>query len=75
MTGDDLEQILRAFARRRPFKPYFIEFNSGDRVRVTHPDCVDRHEELFHYVGSGRSQRVFTGASVCQLIDGAFSSG
>jgi hypothetical protein len=75
MTSDELEQVLRAFARRRPFQPYLIEFNSGGRVRVTHPDCINRQEELFHYVGPSRDQRVFTGANVSQLIDAASSSG
>lgn len=81
MSGDELEMALQAFARRRPFGPFQIEFNSGDRILVSHPECVRRYQrllprpvELFRYVGPGRSQRVFSAASVCQLIDTLASS-
>jgi hypothetical protein len=73
MSQDQLETALRAFGRRRPFRPFLIEFNSGDRILVSHPECVRRHKELFYYVGPGRSQRLFTGAGVSQLIDAASS--
>jgi hypothetical protein len=69
MTTAMLERALRAFNRRRPFRPFFIEFTSGDRVFVTHPEAVGQAQDLFVYRGPDRSQRVFDGPSVCQLLD------
>jgi hypothetical protein len=69
MTADDLERALRALARRRPFRPYLIEFHSGDRIRISHPEAVERFGELFLYRGSDREQRIFSGSSIGQLID------
>ena len=69
MTAEDLERALRALARRRSFRPFLIEFHSGDRLLVSHPEAVQRYGELFLHRGTDRSQRVFAGPSVCQLID------
>jgi hypothetical protein len=69
MTGDELARALRALTSRRPFRPFFIEFNSGDRLRVSHPESVDRQGELFVHRGADRGNRIFTAAGVCQLID------
>jgi hypothetical protein len=71
MTTDVLERALRAFARRTPFRLFFIEFTSGDRVPVAHPEAVGRRGELFLYRGRDHGQRVFHSTSVCQLIDPA----
>jgi hypothetical protein len=69
MSGGDLGRALRALARRRPFRPFLIEFHSGDRILVSHPESIYRHGELFVHLGPDRSQRIFAGPSVCQLID------
>ncbi len=69
MTGDDLGRALRAFARRRPFRPFLLEFDSGDRILASHPEAIHRYGELFLHRDRDRSQRVFTAAGVCQLID------
>jgi hypothetical protein len=69
MSGADLERALQAFARRRPFRPFLIELQSGDRFLISHPEAVARYGELFLYRGADRGQRVFAGASVCQLLD------
>jgi hypothetical protein len=69
MTAGDLERALRALTRRRPFRAFLIELNSGDRIRVAHPEAVDRYGELFLYRSPDRSHRIFAGSSVCQLIE------
>lgn len=68
MSADDLELVLRAVIRRRPFRPFFIEFNSGDRILVAHPEAIDRQGEFFLYRGPDGGQRLFIGPSVCQFI-------
>jgi hypothetical protein len=69
MTADDLERALRALARRRPFRPFLIEFHSGDRILISHPEAVDRYGNLFLYRGPNRDQRFFDGTAVGQIID------
>jgi hypothetical protein len=69
MTADDFVRAFRAFARRQPFRPFLIEFHSGHRIVVSHPEAVARYRELFLYRGPDRGQRIFAGTSVGQLID------
>ena len=69
MTADDLQRMFRALAKRRPFRPFLIELKSGDRILVSHPEAVNRYGELFIHRAPDHTQRVFTGSSVCQLVD------
>lgn len=65
-----LETALRSFAHRRPFRPFWLEFFSGDRVQVTHPEVVvERVGDLFIFRGPNRAVRVFAADSVCQLLE------
>jgi hypothetical protein len=68
MNVDGFLRALHAFNRRRPFQAFLIEFVSGDRLRVSHPEAVNQYDEFFYYRGPDRSQRVFDAAEVCQFI-------
>ena len=69
MTPELLERALRAFAHRRPFRPFWLEFLSGDRVQVSHPEAIERFGGLFLYRGTDRVQRLFPAQAVCQLVE------
>ena len=69
MKRSALEQALQAFAQRRPFRPFWLEFFSGDRVKVTHPEVIEQVGDLFDLRTPNRAYRVFTAESVCQLLD------
>jgi hypothetical protein len=69
MTGDELNLALRAFTTRQPFRRFWIEFVTGDRLIVSHPDSIERHEGLFLHRDQYRMHRIFPPASVCQLIE------
>jgi hypothetical protein len=69
MTDDELAMALRSFERRRPFRPFLIEFVSGDRVVARHPEAVERFGRLYYHRSPDRSERVFVASSVCQLLD------
>jgi hypothetical protein len=69
MTVEELEQALRAFASRRRFRPFLIEFTSGDRILVSHPEAIRRYQTLFLYSGTDGGYRIFAPAQVCQLLD------
>ena len=68
MSSNDLAIALRAFTKRRPFRPFIIELKSGTQFVVTHPEAIDRKENFFVFWGPKFSHAVFTGESVCQLI-------
>lgn len=60
MTADDLHAIVKAAARLRPFRNFEIEFGSGDRLLVGHPEAVARRGNLFQYQGpASRSTQQF----------------
>jgi hypothetical protein len=40
MEAAAFERSLRAFARRTPFRPFVIEFMSGTRLPIEHPEAV-----------------------------------
>lgn len=69
MTANLLEFAVRSFTRRRPFRAFWVEFLSGDRLLVTHPEVVVRSKELFVFRGTSGGHRVFAADSVCQLIE------
>ena len=64
-----LDHALQGFNRRRPFRPFYLEFFSGDRVKVTHPEVIERSGELFGIRGPNRAYRMFAADSVCQLLE------
>ena len=74
MTANVLDRALRSFTRRRPFRSFSVEFVSGDRLLVTHPEVVLRSKELFIFRGTGGAHRLFVAESVCQLIEQTDSS-
>jgi hypothetical protein len=51
MTAEQFDAACRAFTRRRPFRPFLIEYTSGAQVVVNHPEAV-RAEARFHVARS-----------------------
>ncbi len=69
MTPKGFQRALRSFASRRPFRHFWIEYASGDRVLVSHPEAaLVRGTVVVHTAPNGR-QRLFDSSSVCQLLD------
>jgi hypothetical protein len=69
MSGDDLEHVLRAFASRRPFRPFTIELHSGAQLLVRHPKVVIRRDDRFGFATPDRRLCVFDGAAVGHIFD------
>jgi hypothetical protein len=40
MTRENFDRVLQAFQRRTPFRPFTVEFVSGERVSVDHPEAL-----------------------------------
>ncbi|MCI0379862.1 MAG: hypothetical protein L0215_19955 [Gemmataceae bacterium] len=69
MTDDNIQAALRAFAKRKPFRPYLIEFMSGDRLEIHHPEAAAYRVQIIVYVGPAGERRLFDESSVCQFLD------
>jgi hypothetical protein len=69
VTRQNFERALRGFVQRRPFQPFLIEFVSGDRLTIRHPEAVRFHGEVVLYLSPDRAYRAFDSTSVCQLLD------
>lgn len=69
MNEQNLHVALRAFTRRKPFGHFWIEFHSGDRVLVKHPEAAAVRGRLVTFMAPDRQQRLFDSTSVCQLIE------
>jgi hypothetical protein len=53
MTKDQFDAAYRAFCRRRPFRPFLIEFLNGNQLLIGHPEAV-RSEPKFYVTLSRR---------------------
>ena len=54
MESPAFDIALRSFVNRRPFKPFEVEFVSGDRLRVDHPEAlITRNGVAFHFAQDG----------------------
>ena len=69
MTANNFVRALKPFVQRRPFRPFAIEFVTGDRLIVKHPELIDLHGELIAHMDPRRNYRVFDAGGVCQLLD------
>jgi len=69
MTQKEFRVALRAFVKRRPFKSFLIEFFSGSRLLITHPEAVDVLAGFYVHVRHDQGQHLFTSDGVCQLLD------
>ena len=71
MTKESFVRALRLFSERTPFRAYLIEFFSGDRVSVRHPEAIEPSGDLFLFRMPDRENRVFEADAVAQFIDPA----
>lgn len=40
MTTENFQKVLLAMIRRRPFKPFTVELNTGSRFEIDHPEAT-----------------------------------
>jgi len=69
MTPSGFQRVLRVFARRRPFRPFRIQFLTGDEIVVRHPEAVDIRGRFVAYIATNMHVRLFDSLSVCQLLE------
>ena len=69
MTRENFEEALLFFAERRPFTPYMLELNGGERYKVERPGSLAWTDRKGVFLGPGGLMRVFDNESVLQIID------
>ena len=69
MNADNFVRALGPFFRRKPFRPFAIEFVTGELLPITHPELLELHGDLIVHMDPHLRYRVFDSASVCQVLD------
>jgi hypothetical protein len=71
MTKNEFDAIFSAFLRRRPFRPFLIEFFSGTIIRIGHPEVLRDESGIFVLRLPDGVTTAFVAGSVSHLFDPA----
>lgn len=69
MKETSFQKTVRAFVRRRPFKPFVVELLSGDRFLVEHPEAVMVGTETAVYLNPDGDYAFFDSTAVTQVTE------
>jgi hypothetical protein len=69
MVAETFAQALRAFARRKPFKPFVVELVSGERILVEHPEALAFRAGAAVYISPRGEFSLFDHESVAEVSD------
>lgn len=69
MTPTGFKRALKIFVSRRPFRPFRIEFFTGEEIVIRHPEAVDIRRGFVAFIATDRHVRLFDSFSVCQLLE------
>lgn len=68
MTPENFERVIRAFRRRAPFRPFTVEFVSGERVAVDHPEALVLRGGVAVYLSPEGVPTLFDHESVSEVV-------
>jgi len=69
VSDEEFSVGLRAFSRRRPFRHFHIEFHSGEKLEVRHPEGAARFQGVWLLQTPQGKYVIFSSSSVCRLLD------
>jgi hypothetical protein len=69
MTKDQWDAACRSFCRRRPFRPFLVEFTSGNQLLIGHPEAIRNETDLYLMRSPDGGYVVFAAEGVCRLLD------
>jgi len=69
MKEETFERSLRAFSRRRPFKPFLVELASGARLTVDHPEALAQRGLVAVYINPDGEFTLFDNTMVTQMAE------
>jgi hypothetical protein len=68
MTSEQFDAAYRAFTGRRPFRPLYIEFVSGNQILISHPEAVRNDGQFYVARGPDGGFILFAAESVSRLF-------
>jgi len=71
MVARSFQRALRAFAQRKPFKPFIVERVSGERIRVHHPEALAFQGGVAVYITPRGEFELFDHEGVAAVLDWA----
>jgi hypothetical protein len=69
MKEEVFERSLRAFNKRTPFKPFFVELTSGARLTIDHPEALAHRGRAAMYIDREGNFTLFDDEGVAQVAD------
>ena len=69
MTKDIFEETIETLVARRPFKPFTIELNTGQRIEIDHPGATTWRHGFNVFTSPGGPLLFFDHESVNQIIN------
>ena len=68
MTREDFERVLKACHQRTPFRTFSVEFVSGERIAVDHPEALILRGGVAVYLSSDGVPTLFDHESVSEVV-------
>ena len=69
MTEEQFSLSVRAFARRKPFRHFIIEFVNGQQLRIRHPEGVGPFSGVWLFHAREGDRVLFASTAVCRVLD------
>jgi hypothetical protein len=69
MVAETFAQALRAFSRRKPFKPFLVELVNGERIFVEHPEALAFNGRAAVYISPRSEFALFDNEGVADVKD------
>jgi hypothetical protein len=69
MTAEHFEETLDALMEIRPFKPFTVELNTGQRIEVDHPRALTSRAGHAVFTSPGGALVIFDHESVNQIVN------
>ena len=68
MEKENFERLLSALSHRKPFRPYTVEFVSGDTIEVDHPEALIIRAGVAVYLSADGIPAWFDHAGVSRVL-------
>jgi hypothetical protein len=68
MEAPSFDLELRALARRQPFQPFTVEFVSGEKIEIDHPEALVFRKGVAVHIDVNEVPTLFDHQGVARLI-------
>ncbi|MCI0464660.1 MAG: hypothetical protein L0Z62_47655 [Gemmataceae bacterium] len=68
MDPKNFDLAMRILRRQTPFRPYLIEFASGERIEVHHPEALIRHQSIYLHRSQHGTYTLFDTQQVTRFL-------